>query len=146
MSIPFRLRIPRKLHDRLVSQALQELPNECCGLLAGRIVEEHGTPIGQVVDCYPLVNELASPVEYASEPRSMFNAVRAMRERDTEVLAVYHSHPTTDPVPSHKDLERSYGPGVVHLIISLRACEPLIRGWWLGEEDYRAAEWEFEPD
>ena len=147
MSTPFRLVIPRSLYDRMVAQAVAELPYECCGLLAGRIVAEGGAMpderVGRVLECYPLVNAAASPVEYESEPRSMFAADRAMRQRGLDALAVYHSHPTTGPVPSRKDLERNYyGEEVVHLIISLRAGEPEVRGWWLRAKDFREAEWE----
>ena len=65
-----------------------------------------------------------------------------MHERGLDLLAVYHSHPTSDPVPSKKDLERNYFDNIMHLIISLKTDEPVTRGWWLGEKDFRQAEWE----
>jgi proteasome lid subunit RPN8/RPN11 len=123
----------------MVAQAVAELPNECCGLLAGR-VEAGG--VGRVVRRYPLVNALASPVLFESEPRSLLAAHRDMRENHLDVLAVYHSHPTSEPVPSRTDLARNYWPGTVSLIISLRAEPPQVRGWWLGETDYRDADWD----
>jgi proteasome lid subunit RPN8/RPN11 len=130
----------------MIAQARAELPNECCGLLAGRVIPEGpaapGTPVGEVQACYPLVNAAASPVEYLSEPRSMFEAVRDMRQLGIEVLAVYHSHPTSEPIPSRKDRERNYSPDVVNLIISLKSGEPQLRGWWLTEQDFREAAWE----
>ncbi len=95
---PFHLRIPQAIYDEILAQALAELPAECCGLLAGRLSED-GT-IGQVSHRYALVNALASPTEFISEPRSMFAAVRDMRSKGIEVLAVYHSHPTSAPIPS----------------------------------------------
>jgi len=130
----------------MVAQAVKELPNECCGFLAGRVVTEladqaHGTSLGQVVERYPLANEAASPVEYFSE-RANFEAQREIHKRGLDILALYHSHPTTDPVPSRKDLERNYwGSELVHLIISLKAAEPLVRGWHLFESEYREADW-----
>jgi proteasome lid subunit RPN8/RPN11 len=143
--MPFRLQIPRKQWSRILSHAIAELPNECCGLLAGRFVEKSAEPDtrrARVEQCYPLVNAAASPKEYLSDPRSMFDAVRDMRRLGFDVLAVYHSHPTSDPVPSRTDLQRNYSPEVVNLIISLKAAEPQIRGWWLTERDYCEAEWE----
>ena len=133
----------------MLAQAVAELPNECCGMLAGRIVPAEGdataVPVGQVEEVYPLVNEAASPVEYLSEPRSMFAAVRDMTRRGLDILAVYHSHPTSDPMPSRKDLERNYSPDVVNLIVSLQTEEPVVRGWWLEAESYREASWEVVP-
>jgi proteasome lid subunit RPN8/RPN11 len=72
----------------------------------------------------------------------MFDAERAMRRQGIEVLAVYHSHPTSEPVPSRTDLERNYSSEVVNVIISLKDAEPRVRGWWLSETGYREAEWE----
>jgi proteasome lid subunit RPN8/RPN11 len=130
----------------MVKQALGELPNECCGLLGGIFSTDPSNPDRQVacvVQRYPLVNERVSPIEYLSEPKSMFEAVRDMRRRGLEIVAVYHSHPTAPPVPSRRDLERNYyGTAVIHFIISLQAETPTMGGWWLGEKDFREAEWE----
>ncbi len=148
MSTPFRLQIPRQLYNAMIAQALTEMPNECCGLLAGRIVEQlddsagSSLHIGKVERRYPLMNEPASPTEYLSEPRSMFEAFRDIRRLEIDVLAVYHSHPTTEPVPSKKDLERNYSCDVVNLIISLKGVEPSVQGWWLGDKNYHEGEWE----
>lgn len=138
-STPTRLRIPRNLYDGMVRQALAELPNECCGLLAGRVTAEG---VGAVSHRFPLVNALASPTLFESEPRGLFEATRAMREREVEVLAVYHSHPTTEPVPSRRDRELNHGEMVVNLIISLRGERPEVRGWWVAADGVREAEWE----
>jgi proteasome lid subunit RPN8/RPN11 len=145
--MPFRLRTPRRFVEAMVAQALAERPNECCGLLAGVLEtpdegEAPPAPVGRVVECYALVNAAASPVEYESDARAMFEAYRDMRRRGLEVLAVYHSHPTSAPVPSRTDLARNYSPEVVNLIISLTTDPPQVRGWWLTEEGYREAEWE----
>jgi proteasome lid subunit RPN8/RPN11 len=145
LSTPFRLLVPRELYEAMVSQAVAELPNECCGLLAGRLLpagEDEQPPIGQVVDRYPLVNAAASPREYLSDPHSMFAAVRDMQRRDIDILAVYHSHPSSEPVPSRTDLERNWWPGLVSLIISLKGAEPAVRAWWLMADSYGEAEWE----
>jgi proteasome lid subunit RPN8/RPN11 len=64
-----------------------------------------------------------------------------MRKRGIDMLAVYHSHPASAPIPSPTDLEWNFYPGTVSLIISLKQSEPEVRGWWLGEKDYREAEW-----
>jgi [CysO sulfur-carrier protein]-S-L-cysteine hydrolase len=122
----------------MIDHARTELPNECCGLLAGKIVSGN-PPMAHAERRLPLVNALASPVEYLSEPRSMFEAVREIDRLGLDMLAVYHSHPTSEPIPSRKDREQSYSPNVVHLIISLKHSRPQIRGWWLSAENQREA-------
>ncbi len=118
----------------MVAQAIAELPNECCGLLAG-------TADGRVVVRYPLVNAAGSPTEFLSEPRSMFLAEKDRRQRGLEFLAVYHSHPTSEAVPSKKDRERNYSSDVVNLIISLAGPVPEVRGWCIEDAGESEVEW-----
>jgi len=127
----------------MLAHAIAEAPNECCGLLAGTLEgEQPGARTGRVLRRYPLINVAASPVEFDSEPRSMFEAVRDMRRLGLEMLAIYHSHPASDPVPSRTDLERNhYGPEVMNLIISLKGADSSMRGWWLDAGGYREGEW-----
>ncbi len=143
MSVFRRLWVTRSCYDALVAQALAEQPLECCGLLAG--VVEEGT--ARVVRAYPLVNERASPTEYLADSHSQLAAHRDMDANQLDLLAVYHSHPTSPPVPSRKDLQHYWDVHeflgeVIHLIVSLTESPPLVRGWWLGETDYREADWE----
>jgi proteasome lid subunit RPN8/RPN11 len=138
----------------MLTQARAELPNECCGLLAGRPVSAgepcdapagpgQASPLVRVVRRYPLVNAAQSPKEYDADSRGMFEAFRDMRDQGLEHVAIYHSHPTSEPVPSRTDLERNfYGDSVIYFIISLKANKPELRGWWLAL-DYQEAEWEF---
>lgn len=134
-----KLQIPSRLYEEMLAQAVAELPNECCGIFAGRD--------GRVTQRYPLTNALDSPVRYESEPRAMFAATKDMRTRGAELLAIYHSHPTSDPIPSRTDLERNfYGSAVVHLIVSLKEGTPTVQAWHLDEATYRPAAWCVVPD
>lgn len=142
MSTPFRLEIPCSLYQEILRQALQERPNECCGLLAGRLVQPDPTSIivGRVERRFPLVNVKANPERYEVDPKGMLAAMRAMREPGLRELAFYHSHPTSEPVPSKTDLaENHYGDSVIHLIVSLASDPPVVRGWWLREDSFAEA-------
>ena len=145
----FRLVIPGTLLEGLIAQALTERPLECCGLLAG-VREEAKTgdkptgTIGRVLQRYPLVNAAASPSEFLSDARGMFDADHDMRDRGLDLLAVYHSHPTSPAVPSRTDLARHWYAEVVCMIVSLAETPPVVRAWWLTKTDYREAEWSLE--
>jgi len=138
VSIPFRLLLPSQLRDEMFAQAQAELPNECCGLLAGKAADGSG----RVVRRYPLKNTAASPTEYWSDPADMFAADRDLRREGLDVLAVYHSHPTSEALPSRTDRERNYSTEVVNFIISLQSDKPVMRGWWLTETGQTEAEWD----
>jgi len=136
----FLLRIPDLLYEEMLAHAIGELPNECCGLLVGTINDE-GT-VGEVTHRYPLVNALQSATEFLSEPKNMFAAQKDMRSRGIKELAVYHSHPSTAPTPSKRDLERNYAISVMNLIIGFAGGSPEVRGWWLTDESFYEGEWE----
>lgn len=139
---PFRLVLPQSLLEAVIAHARAELPNECVGFLAGTLADG----VGHATHCLPLVNELASPTEFHTEARSLFAAFRAMRTAGTDLLAIYHSHPTSPPTPSRKDIARNtYGPSVAWVIVGLSGDTPDVRAWWLGESDYREAEWTTVP-
>jgi [CysO sulfur-carrier protein]-S-L-cysteine hydrolase len=146
VSTPFHLEVPRCLYEEMVAQAVTELPNECCGILAGTVIEtgpEPGRRVGRVVKRYPLTNdeEKEPRRRFNAESDCLFAAHKDMRQLGLETLALYHSHPTSAPIPSATDLERNFWPQTVSLIISLTGPKPEVRGWWLGEKDYREAEW-----
>ena len=138
MSRPVQLLLPRQFLSAMILHAQSEIPNECCGLLAGVCdgdvlrVEKH----------YRLVNEAASPIEYLSEPRSMFKADLDMRMLGLEIVAIYHSHPTSELIPSRIDLEHNYIANVVHFIVGLKDADPNVRGWWLTQDRYEEAAWQ----
>lgn len=109
-------------------------PAECCGFLAGRD--------GVATHHFPLVNALASPVAYEVDPRELLAVHRALRALGIEEVAVYHSHPSSAPVPSASDLSRNgYGTAIPHLIIG---PGDEVGVWWLNETSHDAAEWEVE--
>jgi proteasome lid subunit RPN8/RPN11 len=143
VSTAFRLALPLEIRDAMFAQAQQELPNECCGWLAG----QREGDLARVQKRYPLTNSAASPTKYFASERDLLDADRDMREKSLELLAIYHSHPTSDPIPSKTDLAMSYyGSEVVHFIISLKETEPVMRGWRLTETAFSEVEWDLTSD
>ena len=134
-STPFtRLTVPDLLLEDAIAHARRESPLECCGLLAGRAADG----VGVVATRFTIGNDAASPTEYATNPRDMLAAFRAMRASGEEVLAIYHSHPTSEPVPSRRDIARNtYGESVVHLIVGLAGASADVRAWVLTETGSR---------
>jgi proteasome lid subunit RPN8/RPN11 len=124
----------------MIQHAQTELPNECCGLFAGRLEGD----VGRVEKRYPLVNAAEDPTrEYLGGAERHFAAERDMRLCGFELLAIYHSHPTSAPIPSRKDLaSNAYGPDIVDIIVGLAGAEPEVRAWRLTNADYREAAWE----
>ncbi len=129
---PVRLHIPRSVWANMLDHARRVLPEECCGLLAG-----HGSQCSRL---YELENADHSPVRYSAEPRSLIAAFRDMRERGLELLAIYHSHPTSAAVPSRTDLAENYYGTVPRIIISLAVNPPEVRGYVLHPDRWQEIE------
>ena len=113
--------VPPEIREQLVAHALQEAPNEACGLVAFR---------DGVAERYlPGENALGSPYRFElrpSDPADFF------LEDEGYELAVFHSHPVTEPRPSRTDLENiGLWEGRPYLI--LRADTGELRGWRIAD-------------
>jgi proteasome lid subunit RPN8/RPN11 len=117
--------------DEILYHARECAPSECCGLIGGSA--------RKATTIYPLRNIAADPlVNYEAAPEDLFAAQRAMRERDEQLLAIYHSHPRTDdPEPSNTDVRLAYYPTAVYFIVGLGGDEPLLRAFRISESEGR---------
>ena len=87
--------VPEAIRSELRAHAAEEAPNECCGVLVLRDGVAERYVRGR--------NTLASPYRYELDvdPEVWF------LEDDGYELAVFHSHPETEPIPSRTDRELS---------------------------------------
>lgn len=112
-------------------------PWEACGYLVG-IRSEYSF---QVQEFLPLQNQLQSETEYSVDPKELFLVQRQLRAKQLDILAIMHSHPSSAPIPSQKDLRNNgYGLSVIHLIVGRVSDEWNIQGWWLDETVFWEAE------
>jgi proteasome lid subunit RPN8/RPN11 len=114
--------VPPPIRAELAAHARAEAPNEACGLIAFR---------DGVAERYlPGENILASPYRFELKPR---DPADFFLEDDGYELAVFHSHPETDPAPSRTDVENvGLWEGRPYLI--LRADTGELRGWRITRE------------
>lgn len=113
--------VPPEIREQLAAHALEEAPNEACGLVAFR---------DGVAERYlPGENALQSPYRFELRPR---DPADFFLEDEGYELAVFHSHPETEPRPSRTDLENiGLWEGRPYLI--LRADTAELRGWRIAD-------------
>ena len=109
--------VPEDIRAQLVEHARTEAPNEACGLIAFR---------DSVAERYlPGTNRLGSPYRFElvpNDPKDFF------LEDEGYELAVFHSHPETEPRPSRTDIENiGLWEGRPYLILALQRDE--LAGW-----------------
>jgi proteasome lid subunit RPN8/RPN11 len=116
--------IPREIFQAMVEHARAALPNEACGILAGRE--------GMALKVYPATNRDASPIHYQLEPTEQLRIFQEMEEKGWEFAGIYHSHVKAEAKPSREDIEIAYYPEALYLILSLRDQKnPVLRGFWI---------------
>ena len=112
--------------DRL---AIASYPEECCGVLLGRMAA--------VEAIWPTANAHPGPrsKRYEIDVRELYEVHRAAREKGLEVVGYYHSHPDAPARPSARDRETAL-PGVSYLILAVTAGRIVDRRAWrfLGED------------
>jgi proteasome lid subunit RPN8/RPN11 len=133
MSELVSLTLPQAILDGMIEHARSAVPGECVGMLAG-------SKDGTVHARWPLVNTSKDPRRFESEPRSQLETDRRRREQNLELLAFYHSHPTSPAVPSTIDTDPEVslwvGTPVLCVIVSLQLPIPMVRVYSLYPHRY----------
>lgn len=112
------MEIASRLERTLCALALEECPNEACGLLLGE-----GDRIFEVRKC---ANVHVDPARcFEIDPRALIAAHRAAREGGPQLIGYWHSHPSGPPEPSATDRANAAGDGKVWAIVG----EGRV-GWW----------------
>ncbi len=122
------MRISSELYAQMIEQARAEAPNECCGMI--------GTRDGEAVSVYPTANAAETPkYRFVIDGQEQYNVWRKIEE-ESELGAIYHSHPRTAPEPSLTDIRYAEGwPGVIWIIIGYAESDPEVRAWQIeGDE------------
>ncbi len=102
-------------YNRIVEHALRELPDEACGLIAGKI-EDNDKIIKKV---YLLTNIDHSNEHFSLDPKEQLEAIKDMRACGFVPLGNWHSHPESPSRPSDEDKRLAYDSKASYMILSL---------------------------
>jgi len=109
------VRLKQADYEAIVAHALSGLPNEACGLIAGKA--DNNVKIVEKV--YLLSNPDCSPEHFSVDPKEQLSAVKDMRANGFIPLGNFHSHPSTAARPSEEDIRMFYDGKASYLILSL---------------------------
>ncbi|MXW31140.1 MAG: M67 family metallopeptidase [Chloroflexi bacterium] len=106
------MELPAEIRDEMVQHALEEDPNECCGILAGAG--------GIVLQHYRITNTEKSPYRYSMDGRELNQVLRELDDNGWEMQVIYHSHTHSPAYPSDTDVRLAANwPDPYYLLVSL---------------------------
>lgn len=116
------VKISKENYNKMVKQAKDQFPLECCGLLAGIKTDDEIL----IKNIYPLTNIDQSSEHFSMDPKEQFTAMKQMRTDGHMLVGNYHSHPYTPSRPSEEDKRLAYDANVLYGILSLKDQEPVL--------------------
>ena len=126
------IRIEAEPWAAMVSHARATYPNECCGAMLGATDGENKL----VKVALPLENAFAGAQakHYELRPEDLRDADKAARERQMDLIGIYHSHPDCDAYFSPTDLRNSC-PWYSFVVLSIQKGEFHHANSWLPNFD-----------
>lgn len=128
------VRIGSALLDHIAAQGQCAYPNECCGLLVGRVDADGTIAVTRAVASANVATPPA-PDRFEVDPKVRFDLMRALDGTDDAIVGHYHSHPDHPAEPSQTDIDMAFEPDLVWLITAVAAGQATdTRAWRLSRE------------
>ena len=106
------LYLPRPLVNKILAHAQKNPDIEVCGLI--------GNNASSQKDYYPIDNISNTPsCRFLMNAPQQISAMKKMRDKQQELFAIVHSHPTTKAAPSQLDIDESSYKDAFYIITSL---------------------------
>ncbi len=129
--------LERRHFNDILNHSSNGLPNESCGLLGGII--DGDKKIVQKV--YPLKNIDGSPEHFSMDTQEQFKVISDIRKNRWQLLANFHSHPSSPARPSEEDIRLAFDPGISYLILSLENCKsPVLKSFIIVDKNVNLEE------
>jgi len=108
------LKIKQTDHASVRRHGEETYPNECCGVLLGRVADDGTRIVTSTARCGNTRNR------YNIDPRDLLRLQREGRERGEDIIGFYHSHPDHPARWSPTDLAEAHWFGCSYLITSVQ--------------------------
>ncbi len=130
------IRIDSEPWAEMVAHARETYPNECCGAMLGSTDGEQKAV--RVAIRLRNAFEGAQAARYELRPEDLLAADKAARERNMDLIGIYHSHPDCDAYFSKTDLQNSC-PWYSFVVLSIQKGEFHHANSWLPNVDQTEA-------
>ena len=125
------IKIPRKTIAEIITHALEEDPNECCGFLLGKGSEVTRSSRAKNVHKNPISR-------YSMDPVEVMEIQQSADSKSETFVAIYHSHTYTQGYPSETDVNNAVDSGWTdpyYVLVSLvEKTRPIVRAYRIHDD------------
>ena len=120
--------IPKKIIGEIISHALNNDPNESCGILQGK---------GNTTTRFHKLKNIheAPQNRYTIDPIELMNTDKIFDDEDEGIIGFMHSHTHTQAYPSETDVKNALTSGYldqIYVIVSLvEKARPIVKAFSL---------------
>lgn len=118
--------IPQTLYNQMIEHGREALPYEACGLLSGN----HQN----IKSIWPLENVWKSDRRFFVSKKIVKQTIQKANDLDEQILAIYHTHPSTAPIPSFYDIKNHVDNNIKMVIVSYKTKSAITK--WYQVVDY----------
>jgi len=94
------MKLKKAIYYDMIEHCRCCLPYEACGILAGKD--------NFVTEIYKIKNIEDSSVSYFMEAKEQLKAMKDIRKKGLDMIAIFHSHPFGNAYPSQKDRDLAF--------------------------------------
>jgi proteasome lid subunit RPN8/RPN11 len=129
------LHLPAELLDRIRAHGRAAYPEECCGVMIGRLDRATGrTDVVRLVAEENQREDEHRHNRYLISPQSVLRADREARAAGLAIVGYYHSHPDHPSRPSDFDRDHAW-PDQSYLIVAVADGKPAsVQSWRLRDD------------
>lgn len=136
------IRLRQSHLNEMIAHAREEVPNECCGVVAARD--------GEVVKLYRARNADQSPLRFTIDPMETKRIEEQIDAEGLSLAGFYHSHVGSEARPSGTDIRAMapfFGPPFVHFVVGLaERRRPVVRVFHIHPTRYDEQEYALVAD
>lgn len=118
--------LSKELFLQIVKHCKEELPDEACGIMAGKN--------DTVEKVFEMINADKSPENFIMDPAEQLKVMKELRNIGLEMAGIYHSHVASEAYPSARDIELAFYPEARYCIVTLKDKDnPRMRAFRIKE-------------
>ncbi|MCX8029497.1 MAG: M67 family metallopeptidase [Brevinematales bacterium] len=124
------MKIKKDVYNQMIDWMKKNIPFEACGLLVGN---------GDTIDEFIPMNNIAkSETFFEMDPVELMNTLDKIDEKGKDFIAIFHSHPVTDPYPSKTDLDRNeLIDHLIFVISSMKDGSPTVKAYNIKDKNVK---------